>query len=451
MRTAMHYWALLAGLLMACDFVAALPDAQDSAALATPSAAAADPERPSAANLRAPTQAELLRSCPLEGVLFADLRKLLDQGEFAKVDATLDTLLEGYRKTPACEAHLWSVMGFLSSMEFPLLDSWAVARPDSWGVFTARAVRWVDTGYARRGTAFAKDVTEAQWAGMRDAFAHAESDQARALALEPNGFVAYGSAIYMLKSSGGPDQIRKRLDALVARDPYNYAARVRAMESLSPYWGGSIEEMRQVATDAQRFADGNPRLRKLPGYADAEAADIDWRAKRFREAARGYRKALAYGADSGWYAGLADCLGQIGAWRKVVETSDEWIADLGDGASPRKWRGRARAELGDLAGALVDLDQAHSLSPKNATILGMRGVARWRSGLLREAAEDFRLVLEIEPDDAWAIAQLRTLDATNAKSAPVAATVSEGTSVSQPGGERTLPALSHLDRKSLNP
>jgi tetratricopeptide (TPR) repeat protein len=428
---------------MACDFVAALPGVQDSAAPPEASAAAGPP----AAIPRAPTNAELLRSGPLEGVLFADLRKLLDQGEFAKLDATLDTLFDGHRKTSACESHLWEAVRFLSTLDIPLLDRWAVARPDSWGVFTARGGRWVDEGYARRGSAFAKDVTEAQWAGMRDAFARAERDLARALELEPDGFVAYGSAIYMLKSSGGPDQIRKWLDALVARDPYNFGVRLRAMQSLSPYWGGSIEEMRQVASDAQRFADGNPRLRKLPGYAEAEAAGIDWRAKRYMEAARSYRRALAYGADSGWYAGLADCLAEIGAWGKVVETSDAWIADLGDGASPRNWRGRARIHLGDLAGALVDLDEAHAQSPKDAYTLRMRAHARLQSGLLRESAEDLRLALQLEPGNGWAIEELRKLEAGDAKSSPVAATASKGPSVPQHQGERTLPALSRLELK----
>jgi tetratricopeptide (TPR) repeat protein len=293
-------------------------------------------------------------------------------------------------------------------------------------------------------------VTEAQWAGMRDAFAHAQSDLMRALEIEPAGYVAYGYAIYMLKASGGPDQIRKWLDALVARDPYNYEVRRRAMESLSPQWGGSIEAMRQVAADAQAIADGNPRLRLLPGFAEVEAAVIDWRASRFKEAARGYRRALDHGAVAKWYAGLADCLTRLGFWAKLVETSDEWIAELGDGAWPRMWRGRARAELGDLAGALVDLDQAHAGWPKDATILGLRGVARWRSGLLREAADDFRLVLEIEPGDAWALEQLRTLEAGDAKSAPAVATASKGSSVPQPQGERTLPALTRLELKPAN-
>jgi tetratricopeptide (TPR) repeat protein len=432
---------------MACDFVAALPGVQDSAAPGRQGAAPADPERLPAQIPRSPTAAELLRSCTLEGVLFADLRKLLDQGEFAKLDATLDRLLEGHRKNSACEAHLWDAMVFLAGLEFPLLDSWAEARPDSWGAFTARGRRWVDAGYAHRGSAFANKVTEAQWSAMRDAFARAEIDLNRALELEPDGFVAYGTVIHMLMSSGNSDQIRERLDSLLARDPYNFGVRWNAMKSLSPYWGGSIEEMRQVASDAQRFADVNPRLRKLPGYAEAEAASIDWRAKRYREAARGYRRALAHGADSNWYAQLADCQAEMGAWRKLIETSDEWIADLGEIGWPRQWRGRARAELGDLAGALEDLDQAHAQAPQSARTLRLRGQVRMRSGRLPEAAEDFRLALEIEPGNAWAIEQLQALGAAEAQSAPVPATTAEGTSVPRPQGDRRLPALSRLDLK----
>jgi tetratricopeptide (TPR) repeat protein len=451
MRTVRLCGALFSGLLMACDFVAALPGGQDSAAPAKASASAQEAEPPPAAIVKAPTTAELLRSCPLESPNFSDLHKLLDEGEFAKVDATLDTQLEGHQKAPACESHLWETVGFFCSLDFAHhLDPWAAARPDSWGAFSARACQWISTGYERRGTALAKDVTDAQWAGMRDAFARAESDLTRALEIEPDAYVAYGYAIFMLKASGGPGQIRKWLDALVARDPFNYGVRRRAMQSLSPQWGGSIEAMRQVAMDAQGFADGNPRLRILPGYAEAEAAAIDWRAGRIKEAARGYRRALAYGALAEWYAGLADCLTRLGFWPKLLETSEEWMAELGDDGWPRMWRGRARAELGDLAGALVDLDQAHAESPKDATILGLRGVARWRAGRLREAADDFRLALEIEPDDTWALEQLRTLEALDAKSAPAVATASKEASVPKLQGERTLPALSRLELEPAN-
>ena len=447
MRTARLCGALFAGLLMGCDLVAALPGVQDSAAPAKESASAEDAEPPPAAIVKAPTTAELLRSCPLESVPFVDLHKLLDQGESAKVDAALDAMLEGHRKTPACESHLWETLSSFCSLNFAHLDRWAAARPDSWGAFSARGCRWINTGYERRGTAFAKDVTEAQWAGMRDAFARAESDLMRALELEPDGYVAYGYAMKMLKASGGPGQIRKWLDALVARDPFNYGVRRRAMESLSPRWGGSIEEMRQVAADAQGLADGNPRLRILPGFAEAEAAGIDWRAGRRKEASRGYRRALAHGGNPDWYGSLASCLAQLGFWAKLVETSEEWMAELGDGAEARYWRARGRAELGDRAGALVDLDQAHAWWPRDAHTLRQRGLVRWQLGRLREAADDFRLALEIEPDNAWAIEQLRTLEASDALSAGDVATASQGTSVPRTQGERRLPALSRLDLK----
>jgi hypothetical protein len=416
MRVARLSGALFAGLLMACDFVAALPEPPASAKV---SEAAADAEGAPAAIPRAPTVQELLRSCPLEAVFFRDFRKHLDVEEFAEVDAILDTLREGYRKTPACESHLWEAMDFLASMDFRLLDSWVAARPGSWGAFTARGTRWVETGYSRRGRELAKDVTEAQWAGMRDAFAHAETDLKRAIDLDPDGYVAYGRAIYMLKASGGSVQIRKVLDALLARDPFNYGVRRRAMQSLIPKWGGSLEEMRQVAAEAQPFADRNPRLRILPGFAEAEAAEIDIRAKRYKEASRGFRRALAYGGYHDWYDDLAWCLSKLGFWAKVVETSDAWIAELGDCPDARMRRGDARIHLGDYAGAVADLDVAHAGEPLKAYTIQRRALAHWRLGHRREAIEDLRLSLQIEPGNAWALEQLRAVEAHDAKSGRV--------------------------------
>ena len=404
---------LFAGLLMACDFVAALPGVQDSAAPAKASASADDAERTPAAIVKAPTAAELLRSCPLESVALADLRKLLDQGEFAKVDATLDYAarrLSKERRPARCTCGTpWSSS---ATLDFALLDRWAEARPDSWGAFTARGRRWIDAGYAHRGTALAKDVTEAQWAAMRDAFARAEIDLMRALEIEPDGYVAYGYRdLHAEVIREIPTRFEKWLDSLIARDPYNFGVRWNAMNSLSPYWGGSIEEMRQVATDAQRFADGNPRLRKLPGYAEAEAAGHRLARQALPGSRAGLPRALAHGADSKWYAQLADCLAEMGAWRKSSRPATSG-SPISATLARRGCGGDARARSSAISPERWSISTRRTRGRReDAFTLRLRGLVRMRSGRLPEAAEDFRLALEIEPGNAWAIEQLQALGA----------------------------------------
>jgi tetratricopeptide (TPR) repeat protein len=427
---------LIAGLLSGCDLGAShLPDAAPSGPGEAAEAAGGR------TIVKAPTLDELHASCVHESHPFSELRSLLEQKEFAKLDAILESRLADHRKTTACENCLWIAVDFLSSLDIALLDAWVAARPDSWAAFTARGGLWVRTGYKRRGGKYAKDVTEEQWAGMREAFAQAESDLRRAIEIEPDGFVAYVFAIDMLKSAGGPEQIRQLLAVLLERDPANFNVRRRAMESLVPAWGGSLDEMSQIATAAQRYADDNPRLRLLPGYVEVEAALIEWRAQRYRQAADHYRKALAYGGDPGWYASLADCLENMGAWNAVLKTSDDWIAELGDGSWPRYYRGTARMKLGDLAGAQSDFDAAIEKTPSYALAFRARAQARMLAGNLVAAREDLQRSLEIEPDDAWAKEQLARLDA--ATPTTVAVTPASGAPAPTQGA-KTLPGLTRL-------
>ena len=436
--------SLCALALAACEVGVQLPG---GSAAEAPAPVAKAPATPPAPIARAPSYAELLRACPLEPVVFADLRKQLDAGRYAEVDAVADRMLAGHRQTAACEGPVWETLGYLASLEFPVLDRWAAARPDSWAVFTARGGRWVDTGYARRGTHFSKDVTQEQWAGMADAFAHAQSDLQRALELEPDGFVAYGFAINMLKASGNPKEIHRWLDALLARDPLNYGVRRRAMQALDVMWGGSLDEMQEIAEQAQRYADENPRLRILPGYVEAQIGETAYRAKRYPEAAQAYRRALAYGGFTDWYGMLADALMRQSAWKELAEVSEQWIAEFGDNPTARMWRGQARVGQGDLAGGVADYDASIAQSPEYALAWRVRGQARRRSGQLTEARDDFRRSLQLDPANGWAQEQLATLEAAlvaqaEARRAGRAADAAQGGAGAQ--APRTLPALSRI-------
>jgi tetratricopeptide (TPR) repeat protein len=397
---------VIASLLAACGAGSPEP-APEAASDASPAAVQvelpAEAAPASAPIAKAPTLAELNRSCPLgDGARFDDLRAFAERGDFARIDAEMQKMLDAYRQTHACEHHLWNTFGFLAGLDFAPLDRWTAVRPDSWAAFTARGIKWVETGYQRRGVRLARDVTETQWAGMREAFAQADRDLMRALQLEPDDFVAYGNAIYRLQSEGDPAQIVKALDAMLERDPYNVGLRRTAMQALSPYWGGSIEAMRRVAEDAQRHADRNPRLRILPGYVEAEAARVHWFGKRYAEAAAGYSKALAYGDDADWYGWLANCLSRTEDWNGLLRTADLWLAALGEDASAHNWRGRALRELGKLPQALEEFDRAIALAPHFGYALNLRGITHKESGRLAEAAADLRHGLEHEYT-SWAL------------------------------------------------
>lgn len=430
-------FALLA-LLTGCDLGVALPGNPDPSRDAERLAPAS-----SAPIIKAPSAREALRSCPLAEPDFAGLRAKLAEGDFESLDATYEALLAAYAQSPVCESYLWMATRNLADEDFALLDRWVAARPESWGAFTARGARWVDTGYARRGTSAARNVTDAQWAGMREAFLNGDRDLRRALELEPKGFVAYGYAIYRMKSDGDPEAITASLEAFVAHDPRNVGVRKRAIEALGPRWGGSLDTMRALAEDAQRFAAESPRLRMLPGLAIAEVAKGAHDQKRYAEAVEIYGRALAYGDERDWYDSQCDNLEHLSDWPALAQTATHWIDAAGEDAQARFYLGKALLQAGRASASLEHFDRAHALWPKNAEYLRWRGHARGQSGRAGEAVDDLRRSLELQPGDTWAIQQLGELQAAQAAGAPVAGAATAGRARPRPG-DATLPAASHL-------
>jgi tetratricopeptide (TPR) repeat protein len=444
MRTVWLWGALFAGWLTACDLGTTPPGVPPVAPGAETAAAVASTPIPSAPGAKAPTAVETLRSCALPEPDFAGLRARLAEGAFEPLDAAYDAILEAYSRQPACEGYLWMATRNLADEDFALLDRWVAARPDSWGAATARGARWVDTGYARRGVRRSSDVTGAQWVGMREAFAHADRDLQRALEIEPGDFVAYGYSIVRLKSEGDASQITRWLDALVARDPLNVGVRKRAIEALSPRWGGSLEVMRALAEDAQQFAGQNPRLRLLPGLAVAEVAKGAHDRKQYAKAVEVYREALEISDERDWYDALSHNLDHLSDWAVLEATARHWIEVAGDDAAARFYLGKALVQSQQVAASLEHFDRAHALWPKNAEYLRWRGYARTQAGQVAGAADDLRRSLELQPGDAWASAQLAEIGSGAKANTPVAAMPADAGSPPPAQGERTLPGVSRL-------
>lgn len=74
-------------------------------------------------------------------------------------------------------------------------------------------------------------------------------------------------------------------------------------------------------------------------------------------------------------------------------------------------RGRRFFELGDYLGAARILATVAEVEPTNRTLLELLGRAYFHSAQLRRAEQTFRLLIELDPVDAWAhVALARALE-----------------------------------------
>lgn len=244
------------------------------------------------------------RAANCNGMAAPDLEqigRLRESGRYDALERILGAYQRAYQRDPTCEPYLWDAFGDSSDWsesDRGGFDRWVAARPDSWMARSARGVFWTWIGFKRRGEDSWADTPQSRRTGMLDAMSRASVDLRRGIALNPRDVVAYGTLLQVLKADGGTAQALSVYRAALAADPLSKAVRVRMLWAAEPNWGGSLALMKQICADADAHAKENPRLREVRAFLYEWEGQEAWRAKRYPEAIRAYRKALHYLPDN---------------------------------------------------------------------------------------------------------------------------------------------------------
>ncbi|WP_232050501.1 hypothetical protein [Actinoplanes sp. OR16] len=115
-------------------------------------------------------------------------------------------------------------------------------------------------GWEIRSAAWAKDVSEEQWAGFREHLRKAELVLIDAAAYNPGDPAVWTSRLLTARGlSLGIAEIRRRYDRLNAAVPHHLPGQMELCYSLEPKWFGSWEELHSFARDASLAAlPGSP-------------------------------------------------------------------------------------------------------------------------------------------------------------------------------------------------
>ncbi|WP_433828390.1 hypothetical protein ACQP2E_03255 [Actinoplanes sp. CA-015351] len=115
-------------------------------------------------------------------------------------------------------------------------------------------------GWEIRTAAWAKDVTEEQWAGFREHLRKAELVLIDAAAYNPGDPAVWTSRLLSARGlSLGIAEIRRRYDRLSTAVPHHLPGQMELSYSLEPKWSGTWEELHTFARDAALAAlPGSP-------------------------------------------------------------------------------------------------------------------------------------------------------------------------------------------------
>jgi len=353
-----------------------------------------------------PTPRESLAACAWDAAPAA-LRARLVERRFEALDEAVRDLHAALEREPACEVLLFDVYELLvQPANLPPFDAFVAALPESWVARALRGAAYVSLGLARRGTAFASQVSDAQWEGMREAFASAGPDLEASLSREPANLIASLAALEMARQFGDRESVLAILQETLEHHPLTYNIRVNAMRAISPYYGGSLDAMAELAQAARPLADRNPRLRGLPGRVASTRARLLWGQGKLEEALAENRRALGYVASGDAYWMTCSILLRLDRPKEALAAADRWIASHGDDGSAHVWRGKALVEASRSEAARAAFERAAAAAPDSAWVHSQRSWFLEQSGDLDAAARSYRRAADLAPDDVWVARRL---------------------------------------------
>lgn len=155
----------------------------------------------------------------------------------------------------------------------PLFDAWVQAWPRSADARAARGSHFVERAMTTRGASLAASTSRQKFAAMEMVLARAFSDFDAAIEMDPRHGHARGERLLATRLSGKSGELRAEFLAARMAAPSSFALYSAAVEAFEPRWGGTIEDVMQVANYALERRADNPDLGSLPSYAKCTIAN----------------------------------------------------------------------------------------------------------------------------------------------------------------------------------
>jgi tetratricopeptide (TPR) repeat protein len=230
-------------------------------------------------------------------------------------------------------------------------------------------------------------------------------------AISPDGWLAWGDAIYM--QGDVPGAIAIWIEALEQNkpDPFVHAYLARGHEEMGNY-ADAMQEWKVFLKVYPEYDWAHFRLGLLLAATTPEKAlpelmqaaqlnpDLDPTVQRLRTALN-----TAFLSDDRAYQFLVSgrSLGALGEWDLAVEAFHNAIAVRLNYADAWAWLGEAEQQQGKNGN--FEIEQALTLDPKSALIQGLYGMYLQRQGQPEQALAAFYKAAHLEPDDpGWQMA-----------------------------------------------
>ena len=280
---------------------------------------------------------------------------------FDELDRELEGLLERVRdgRTTDVEADdAFEIFDNAGPDKAVIHEAWIAAKPKSEAASLAYTYALFTKARYLRGGAYANQTSKAQFDAMAAALERADAQWQRTVALASRPTVEALLRLPMLQYMASHKAVRAYYDKAIAASPQSVGLRRGMIFTSLPQWGGSLEEMEEIAASGAKLPEAHRRY--LRSYADAwEGRFISNNLDKDLEALPFLEKSLA--ACPGMY-GVAEKIIKIRSktrgFKEIIPATDAYIARFPGSGYGYNARGWAKGNLGRYEDAYADYMRA---------------------------------------------------------------------------------------------
>jgi tetratricopeptide (TPR) repeat protein len=307
----------------------------------------------------------------------SELRLLLAGKQLSELEKAIVGAQERFERGQAGEDEPWATMYVFLDSDEPTsaaLSEWVAQAPGSYAALAARGLYYEGTGWSASGVRRTSNPTAWERRTMRALHALAEVDCTKALEIEPALVACHVSLINIAKGRHDVDLTARRYEAARQALPASVLITTARLESLTPRWGGSYEQMESFLAALPPEVLAQPGGRALLGHVKEDQAWVAAIEGNYTAAMGLYTEAIAKGGGAAaYYAGRGVNAMRLGRDLEALSDFDRAIA-----MSPRGWpyseaklgplvlsRARLRHAQGQHAGAQADIRDGLALNPRS--------------------------------------------------------------------------------------
>jgi tetratricopeptide (TPR) repeat protein len=265
----------------------------------------------------------LSQTLPKVTVQRVDLVEMLRTGRWDTLDANLSAYEIKAEKDPSFEMNAMAAFGAFdagNSLIASKLNDWVTAAPNSYAALVARATCEIAVAQRLRGNGPGQEVPKETQAAVDKELQAAVRDAGEAIKIHPNLAPAYALRIKAARIDGTADELAHAKSDALSIVPGSFAVREQIMYALRPRWGGSQQEMQQLADSSQYYTEQNPAMQFLKGWVSLDQGDDFADTGKWPEAIEKYTQALQMGGEY-WtsYRRRASAYYATQQWQKAVD------------------------------------------------------------------------------------------------------------------------------------